>query len=472
MTHAMLARKPATTRIAETNATGKTLPNASRVPEPMNGSEHAAGRTPGLSWSLSRVSIGASVQRKCTGEGDCGCNDCHSSAKDSVIRRKLKLSQPGDALEMEADRMAESIVQPVPPQRISAAPGGVQRKVAAPESEDQSLDQEENSGDGLQPDETGRPKRDAAGPTVVSWRRPASQGESLPLKTRAFMEGHFEHDFSRIRVHHDEQSASSASRLQAQAYTVGDDIYFGQGNFQPESMEGKKLLAHELAHVVQQLGGSAIHRKAKKPKCGPSDCGADCAPHQGPVHNPACDNETCAGSGASSATSFIRHLDVNLSTQMVAAEIGDAKHATGVEGPFLSSPNPNKTPTGSHTIGIKCSACHTNQHGNGMGWFTSFANGLEFGFHNSQTVARGVHSHGCVRTPCDRAHWIHDNTSSNVTTVCVHAGGTHGGTGWGCKHPRPTFGEPGSGSQAAPSDTPATPSKSSPPAPAGGKPVS
>ncbi len=140
-----------------------------------------------------------------------------------------------------------------------------------------------------------------------------------------------------------------------------------------KAWKGKSCWPHELAHVVQQLGGSAIHRKAKKPKCGPSDCGADCAPHQGPVHNPACDNETCAGSGA-------------LQCHQLHSPPGcQSIHSNGLRpksamrsmrpewrGPFLSSPNPNKTPTGSHTIGIKCSACHTNQHGNGMGLVHQF----------------------------------------------------------------------------------------------------
>jgi hypothetical protein len=58
-----------------------------------------------------------------------------------------------------------------------------------------------------------------------------------------------------------------------------------------------------------------------------------------------------------------------------------------------------------------------------MGWFTSFHNKYEYGFHNSQKVAIGEKSAGCVRVaPCDKAKWIHDNTASGITTVCVHTG--------------------------------------------------
>ncbi|MBV9406484.1 MAG: DUF4157 domain-containing protein [Acidobacteriaceae bacterium] len=372
------------------------------------------------------------------------------------MQPKLILSQPGDAAEIEADRMAESVVARRPPAGVVRTFDGLQRQAKVGGPDEQSADQDKMLEEGLEPDETGRPKRKpgVAAPFAVSWKRPASAAEPLPHQTRAFMEARFGHDFSRVRIHSDAAASASVARLQAHAYTVGNDIYFGRGNFQPDNFEGKKLLAHELTHVVQQAGGGisrTIHRKCKKPaKCGPSGCDSDCAPTQGLQHSPPCGNEACPTSGAANKASFIRHLDVNLSTQMVEAEVGDAKHATSIVGPFLSSPNPSETPTGLHTVDIKCSACHTNQCGNGMGWFTSFYNGLLVGFHNSQRVAKGVRSHGCVRVPCDRARWIHDNSESGTTTVCVHKGGKKSGNDWGCKHSRPNIGgSGGSGSAAA-----------------------
>lgn len=445
MTHAILARKPAaplSTQIKPSAATGSvaTLPGEHE----MALQHEAPSYAPGFSWSLS----GIRLQRKCSGGGDCGCEECRSSKKDPVVQTKLTLSQPGDACEMEAERMAESMTGKHQAQTIMGVSGGVQRKAADPEGEEEGP----TTKDGLSPDASGRPKREpgVAAPATVAWQRPAGQGEPLPSTTRSLMEGHFGHNFGRVRVHSDAPASVSAARLQAEAYTVGDDVYFGHGNFQPDSVEGKKLLAHELTHVVQQSGGGLARtiqreKSKKKSKCGPSDCDVKCAPGQGPVHHPDCGNETCANSGAASASNFIRHLDVNLSTQMVEAEMGDAKHATGLVGPFLSSPNPGITPTGSHTIGIKCTGCHTNMKGNGMAWFTSFKNGLEFGFHDSQTVALGVHSHGCVRVPCDLARQFHDDTESGTTTVCVHKGGKKAGSGWGCGHARPTFGGSGGG---------------------------
>lgn len=79
-----------------------------------------------------------------------------------------------------------------------------------------------------------------------------SPGQVLPTETRAFMEPRFGQDFSRVRVHADARAAESAQAVQASAYTVGSHVVFGSGGFQPHSGEGQRLLAHELAHVVQQ----------------------------------------------------------------------------------------------------------------------------------------------------------------------------------------------------------------------------
>ncbi|TVR78087.1 MAG: DUF4157 domain-containing protein [Rhodospirillales bacterium] len=77
-------------------------------------------------------------------------------------------------------------------------------------------------------------------------------GQPLDPGTRAFFEPRFGHDFSRVRVHTDARAAESARAVNARAYTVGSDIVFTQGAFAPGSRAGGQLLAHELAHVVQQ----------------------------------------------------------------------------------------------------------------------------------------------------------------------------------------------------------------------------
>jgi hypothetical protein len=79
-------------------------------------------------------------------------------------------------------------------------------------------------------------------------------GQPLDAATRAFFEPRFGHDFSHVRVHAGGRAAQSARDVNARAYTVGGHIVFGAGLFSPESRDGRRLLAHELAHVVQQAG--------------------------------------------------------------------------------------------------------------------------------------------------------------------------------------------------------------------------
>jgi hypothetical protein len=85
-----------------------------------------------------------------------------------------------------------------------------------------------------------------------------SPGQPLDSRNRAFMETYFGHDFSHVRVHTDARVAESASEVGALAYTAGDQIVFGSGQYAPRSSKGIELLAHELAHVIQQRSGRAI----------------------------------------------------------------------------------------------------------------------------------------------------------------------------------------------------------------------
>lgn len=82
----------------------------------------------------------------------------------------------------------------------------------------------------------------------------AGSGHLLDSDTRAFMEDRFGHDFSRVRIHTDVKAAESARDVDAHAYTVGSSIVFDTGQFAPMTRTGRHLLAHELAHVVQQDG--------------------------------------------------------------------------------------------------------------------------------------------------------------------------------------------------------------------------
>jgi hypothetical protein len=79
-----------------------------------------------------------------------------------------------------------------------------------------------------------------------------SPSQPLDAETRAFMEPRFGYNFSQVRVHTDARATESTGEVNALAYTVGRDVIFGAGNFKPHLHEGRRLLAHELTHVIQQ----------------------------------------------------------------------------------------------------------------------------------------------------------------------------------------------------------------------------
>ena len=160
-----------------------------------------------------------------------------------LLQRKLTIGASNDPLEQEADRVAEQVMTMPKHSAIGSTPLRIQ---------------------GL----SGQP----AGNSDVA---PASVEQALacpgtPLKTglRQGMEQRFGHDFSQVRVHSGAVSEQSARDVNAIAYTVGHNIVFGTGNYVPGTKEGRRLIAHELAHVVQQGGAHRIYtdqRTAKGP---------------------------------------------------------------------------------------------------------------------------------------------------------------------------------------------------------------
>ena len=92
-------------------------------------------------------------------------------------------------------------------------------------------------------------------PPAIQSTLSGGAGNPLDSVTRAEMESRFGQDFSQVRVHTDAQAVESARAVDASAYTVGNDVAFDQGKYAPDTPAGKRLLAHELAHVVQQSRG-------------------------------------------------------------------------------------------------------------------------------------------------------------------------------------------------------------------------
>ncbi len=135
------------------------------------------------------------------------------------IQTKLAINRSGDQYEQEADRITEQIT-------------GMSEHHVSRQTQD-----------------SGQARTSTVSPIVSEVL--SSPGQPLETETRTFMESRFGYDFSKVRVHMDSKAADSARTLNAKAYTLEQDIVFGAGQYQ-STTEGKKLLAHELAHVVQQ----------------------------------------------------------------------------------------------------------------------------------------------------------------------------------------------------------------------------
>src|SRR6185437_12506037 len=91
----------------------------------------------------------------------------------------------------------------------------------------------------------------------------SSPGVSLDAGTRGFFESRFGRDLSGVRIHTDASAAESADAVNASAYAVGPHVVFSKGSYEPNSEKGRRLLAHELAHVVQPKVSTVLRRKLK-----------------------------------------------------------------------------------------------------------------------------------------------------------------------------------------------------------------
>ena len=163
-----------------------------------------------------------------------------------VVQTKLAVNRPGDEFEQEADRVAESVMRASEPQvQRQCACGGGCADCQRDEEEQRTVRLKAGGGGGTTPAEAPESVQDVL-------RAP---GRPLDASTRLFMESRFGHDFGGVRVHTDEAARRTSTEMNALAYTVGSNIAFGPGQYNPGSAAGRDLLAHELTHVVQQSRG-------------------------------------------------------------------------------------------------------------------------------------------------------------------------------------------------------------------------
>jgi hypothetical protein len=180
------------------------------------------------------------------------------------MQAKLEVGAVSDPLEREADRIAEQVMHMSaagPHPALSEAGPGLQRKCSCGGSCDTCKAEASD-------DEHGQVRRKVAAPQTSHFASTQanatmtappivhsvlrSPGQPLDATTRAFFEPRFGRDLSTVRVHADGRAADSAAAVEAVAYTVGSDVVFGRARYAPYSTSGQHLLAHELAHVIQQ----------------------------------------------------------------------------------------------------------------------------------------------------------------------------------------------------------------------------
>lgn len=176
------------------------------------------------------------------------------------IQPKLTINQPNDEYEQEADRVADRVMRMSENivGNISFGDEAIQRKCTACEKEE---DEEKIQMKPYSSQITPMIQTNSTGgiPSITpsfqsSLNRSKGSGSPLPRVINQFMSNAFNADFSHVRVHNNAQAHQMNRDIQARAFTNGSDIYFKNGQFNPNSFNGKQLLAHELTHVVQQSG--------------------------------------------------------------------------------------------------------------------------------------------------------------------------------------------------------------------------
>ncbi len=183
-----------------------------------------------------------------------------------VIQKKMSVGASNDAYEIEADNVADKVMR-MPEskqQNVSQTGALIQRKCSGCEEEEKI--QKKPLAENITPliQRSSHSESGGHAPSHVESQINSSRGNGSMMDhgTKNFMENRFGTDFSDVKIHTGSQAVQMSRDLNAQAFTVGNDIYFNEGKYSPNSNSGKHLLAHELTHTVQQRGG--IGRKVQK----------------------------------------------------------------------------------------------------------------------------------------------------------------------------------------------------------------
>ena len=190
-------------------------------------------------------------------DGGAGGQAVEASTDGPTVQPKLAVSDPDDRYEREAERVAEAVMRDdagaSPERGGKRAPEAVQRMCSACQERfrrGKPLNCEECEAELQRATDSsgGEVDGDVAGQV----RSARTGGRPLPEQTRSYFESRMGRDFGDVRVHTGAQADEAARSLNARAFTLGSDVVFRAGEYRPHTRSGKRLLAHELTHVVQQ----------------------------------------------------------------------------------------------------------------------------------------------------------------------------------------------------------------------------
>lgn len=226
------------------------LKSGGAPPRPLPARARAAG---GTAWSLSRVAV-------------------HPPAR--AVRPGLTVGAANDPAEAEADRVADRVMASPAPAPRGASPDSaavIRRKCDSCRDEDEA-----GSASGAPAIQLSPAASPAAAPAGAAEAAIAGLGAGTPLPRteRDFFEPRFGHDLSGVRVHTGEAAQAASRSLGARAFTLGADIAFAAGAYAPRSRDGRRLIAHELTHVLQQGGADARPSRIRR-KLQVSDAGTN-----------------------------------------------------------------------------------------------------------------------------------------------------------------------------------------------------
>ncbi|MBE9008710.1 DUF4157 domain-containing protein [Pseudanabaenaceae cyanobacterium LEGE 13415] len=191
------------------------------------------------------------------------------------VQAKLTIGQPNDRYEQEADRVAAQVINQIhsPTSQHSTPSEAIQRETLDDEElqmkpevtqvQREAIDDEELQ---MKPEIQCRTdqSREASADVESTIQRARGGGQPLADRVRSSMEQSFGADFSGVRIHTGTQADQLNRSIQAKAFTTGQDVFFRRGEYNPGSRAGQELIAHELTHVIQQVGGVQLQRTTKQ----------------------------------------------------------------------------------------------------------------------------------------------------------------------------------------------------------------